>query len=187
MLLIRDFRILHLVAIILTIFGSTATAADKDSDQKEIKVAGIIIAKQGNTLTVKVDGDEEPTQYVLGAEPDKKVAESLKGIFDASRVQITYKTVGDTRQLITIKKQVLKTAGTVTGTVEKVYNDFWVEVKPKNGLADAYAPNVANFKNKDFMEKLKGLKKGDTVTIKFTTDFERHRIESLRKHDNPQS
>jgi hypothetical protein len=31
------------------------------------------------------------------------------------------------------------------------------------------------------MAMLRGLKKGDAVTIQFTTDFERHRILSLRK------
>lgn len=30
------------------------------------------------------------------------------------------------------------------------------------------------------MEKLRGLKAGDSVTITFTTDFERHRIKTMR-------
>jgi hypothetical protein len=83
--------------------------------------------------------------------------------------------------LVSIKRQILKASGTVTGNVVKVYNDFWVEVKPKGGVADAYAPG-ANFNDKDFMEKLKGLKEGDSVTITFITDFERHRITTLRKN-----
>ena len=69
----------------------------------------------------------------------------------------------------------------MTGTVVKVYNNFWVEVKPRNGLADAYAPG-ANYNDKAFMEKLRGLKPGDSVTITFTTDGERHRILVLRKN-----
>ena len=32
------------------------------------------------------------------------------------------------------------------------------------------------------MAKLKALQPGESVTIKFTTDFERHRIVSLRKN-----
>jgi hypothetical protein len=76
-------------------------------------------------------------------------------------------------------KQILKSSGTITGTVGKVYNDFWVEVKPKDGLADAYAPG-ANYKDKEFMATLKGLKKGDSVTITFNTDGERHRILKMR-------
>jgi hypothetical protein len=33
------------------------------------------------------------------------------------------------------------------------------------------------------MAKLRGLKKGDSVTITFNTDFERHRILKLRVND----
>ena len=40
-----------------------------------------------------------------------------------------------------------------------VYNEFWLEVKPKDGPSDAYAPG-ANFADKEFMAKLKGLKPG---------------------------
>jgi len=42
----------------------------------------------------------------------------------------------------------------------------------------------ANYKDKEFMAKLKGLKKGDSVTIRFNTDFERHRILTLRVNDD---
>lgn len=69
----------------------------------------------------------------------------------------------------------------MTGRVVKVHNDFWVEVKPKNAVADAFAPG-ANYNDKEFMQKLKGLKPGDSVTITYYTDFERHRIKTLRKN-----
>ena len=157
--------------------ASVATAAGKDSST----VAGILIEKKDNWITVKADGEDEPIKYLIG-DSDKKLADALKSIFNASRVQLTYKKDGDSRQLLTIKKQVVKASGTVTGLVVKVYDNFWVEVKPKNGFADAYAPSAANFNNKDFMTKLKALQTGDSVTITFTTDFERHRIESMRKN-----
>ena len=83
--------------------------------------------------------EDEPVKYLIDGS-DKKVTESLKGIFNASRVQLTYKQEGETRQLTGMKKQVLKASGTITGNVVKVYNDFWVEVKPKSGVADAFAP-----------------------------------------------
>ena len=54
-----------------------------------------------------------------------------------------------------MKRQILKEKGTFTGIVVKVHNDFWVEVKPKTGLADAFAPG-GNFKDKEFMDRLKG-------------------------------
>jgi len=52
-------------------------------------------------------------------------------------------------------------------------------------LSDAFAPG-ANYNDKNFMALLKGLKKGDVVTIMFTTDSERHRIMALRKKWPPQ-
>jgi hypothetical protein len=82
---------------------------------------------------------------------------------------------------VSIKRHIIKQTGTITGEVIKVYNDFWVEVKPKTGLADAFAPG-ANYNDKEFMAKLKGLQPGDSVTITYTTDFERHRIQALRKN-----
>ena len=130
-------------------------------------------------LTVKADGEDEPVKYIVGKDADKKLVDALKSIFNASRVQLTYKKDGDARKLVSIKKQVLKTSGTVTGIIAKVYDNFWVEVKPANGATDAFAPSGPNYKNKEFMATLRGLQPGDVVTITFSTDFERHRIESL--------
>jgi hypothetical protein len=113
---------------------------------------------------------------------DKRLQEAFKIVFNASRVQLTYKEEGDSRRLVGIKRHILKASGTVTGEVVQVYNDFWVEVKPKTGLADAFAPGADNYKDKAFMEQLKGLRAGDPVTITFTTDFERHRIKTMRKN-----
>ena len=176
----RAFATLYFVVMLFTIMGSSPVVRAADNDP--VKVAGILIEKSDNSITVKGDGDEEPTKYLIGDGTDKKLTDSLKMIFGASRVQLTYKKDGDSRKLVSIKRQVLKATGTVTGTVVKVYNDFWVEVKPKTGVADAYAPSGTNYKNKEFMDQLKGLQKGDSVTITFTTDFERHRIETLRKN-----
>jgi hypothetical protein len=173
--------------LILTVLGlhSAGPAEDKDVSKQEGKVAGILIDRKDNWLTVKADGETEPVKYVIGDAIDKKLADALKGIFNASRVQLTYQQTGDSRQLVTIKRQVLRASGTVTGEIVKVYNDFWIEVKPKTGPPDAYAPGVTNYKDKEFMDQLKGLKPGDSVTIKFSTDFERHRIETLRKNGHP--
>jgi hypothetical protein len=172
---------LFCAALLFTILLSpaAATAAEKDGG----KVAGILIAKKDNWITVKADGEDEPVKYLVGKGTPKTLVVALKAVFNASRVQLTYKKDGGSRQLVSIKKQVLKASGTVTGIVVKVHDDFWVEVKPRNGLADAYAPNLTNYKNKDFMAKLRGLKKGDSVTITFNTDFERHRILRLRVND----
>jgi hypothetical protein len=165
----------------VTLFSSPSPGVAGGSDTKPTKVAGILIDKNADSLTVKADGEDEPVKYLINIK-DKKLALSLKVVFNASRVQLTYKMDGDARQLVTIKRQVLRQTGKVTGTVVKVYNDFWVEVKPKTGVSDAYAPSARNYKDKAFMEKLKGLKEGDSVTIQFTTDSERHRIVTLRKN-----
>jgi hypothetical protein len=165
--------------------ASVATASQKDAAQEDTKVAGILIEKKDKWITVKADGEDDPVKYLIN-DADKKVVEAMKGIFNASRVQLTYKKDGDSRQLAGIKRQVLKEKGKVTGVVVKVYDDFWVEVKPKDGPSDAFAPGVTNYKDKDFMAKLKGLKKGDSVTITFATDFERHRILTLQVNaDSP--
>jgi hypothetical protein len=181
--LVRIVVVLQSAFVLQSATWSTpiASAADQDAKPKEGKLAGILIEKKDNWITVKPDGEDEPIKYLVGDDPGKKVGEALKSIFNASRVQLTYKQDGDSRQLVSIKRQILKASGTVTGDVVKVYNDFWVEVKPKHGVADAFAPG-ANYNDKDFMEKLKGLKAGDSVTITFTTDFERHRIKTLRKN-----
>jgi hypothetical protein len=165
-------------ALLSAFLGSQtlARAGDKDGG----KVAGILIEKKDNWITVKADGEDEPVKYVIDKDSDKKIVDAMKSIFNASRVQLTYKKDGDARRVLTIKKQILKDKGTVTGTVVKVYDNFWVEVKPKDGLADAYAPNGTNYNNKEFMAALKGLKKGDSVTINFNTDGERHRILTMR-------
>jgi hypothetical protein len=179
----QGLLMLSCAVMLLTLLQSplVAPAAATHATQDETKVAGILIDKKDDWITVKADGDEEAVKYVVGN--DKKLTAAMKGIFNACRVQLTYKTVGDSRQLVGIKRQILKEKGTVTGTVVKVYNDFWVEVKPKDGLADAYAPG-ANYNDKEFMARLRGLKPGDSVTITFYTDFERHRILTLKINDD---
>jgi hypothetical protein len=161
-----------------TLLRSPAVAIAADA--KSGKAAGILIEKKEGWITVKADGEDEPVKYHIAKDADKKLLTALKEVFNASRVQVTYKGDDDSRQLVSIKKQVLKASGTVTGVVVKVYDDFWVEVKPKNGLSDAFAPGANNFQNKEFMAKLRGLKSGDSVTITFNTDGERHRIVTLR-------
>jgi hypothetical protein len=175
---------LFFAAVLITVRPSPpmAPASDKDTAKRTGKVAGILIDKRDDWITVKADGEEEPVKYLVGGTSDKKLAKALKTIFNASRVQLTYRTDGESRRLVSIKKQILKRSGIVTGVVVKVYNGFWVEVKPKSGPSDAYAPTAVNWNNKAFMEKLRGLKKGDSVTIKFNTDSERHRILTLRKN-----
>jgi len=176
------WAVLSLAAILLLAAPPLPAAwSAEGAAERGVKVAGILIDKKDDWIRVKADGEDEPVKYTIAAS-DKKLREALQAVFNACRVQLIYDKQGDSRRLAGIKRQILKASGTVTGNVVKVYYDFWVEVKPKSGVADAYAPGGDNFNDKAFMEKLKGLKKGDSVTIKFTTDFERHRIKTLRKN-----
>ncbi len=184
----RSLGFLTLVCTMLlfTIFRSPVLArpVKDDVDKNEGKVlAGILFDKKDNWLTVKADGDEAPVKYLINKD-DKILAAKLKNIFNAGRVQFKYKKDGDDKQLVDIGRQVLRAQGSITGTVVALHNDFWVEVKPKEGVADAFAPG-ANYNDKAFMAKLKALKPGDSVTIQYTTDGERHRILAMKLNDPP--
>ncbi len=145
-------------------------------------VSGIVIERQDDSLVVKADGESDPVAYRIDQPVDKKLSAALKAVFPVSRVQVAYKADGDSRRLVSVKKLIPKASGSVTGVVLKNYG-WWVEVKPKTGVAEGYAVHFPFDANKDMMNQLQSIQEGDTVTIQFTTDFERHRIESLRKAD----
>ena len=119
---------------------------------------------------------------ICGRPGYKQLQENFKSVFNSSRVQLSYKNEGDTRRLVHIQKQVLQDTGVVTGDVVKVYNKFWVEVKVGHGKTDAFASGPTNYKDQAVIDLLSGLQAGDSVTIAFNTDFERHRIVELRKN-----
>ncbi len=166
--------------LLLAVGSSRAMGQDTKPAKKSGKLSGVLISKSNDSIMVHVDKEEEPTKFTID-EKNKKQAAQLKGVFDGGRVQLTYKTEGDNRQLVGITRQVLQQTGTVTGTVVKVHNDFWFEVKLKSGLYEGFAPNGRNYKDKAFMDRLKALQSGDTVTVQFTTDGERHRIVAFKK------
>ena len=163
---------------------SRAWAEDKVAAKDGGHVAGILIDKKDDWISVKADGDDEPVKYQTGGAADKTLSETLKTLFTVSRVELTYKTDGESRKLVSIKRHVAKATGTVTGEVVKNYG-WWIEVKPKSGVSDGYACNFPFEKNKETMEKLKELQPGDSVTISFATDLERHRIQTLHKNAAP--
>ena len=145
-----------LVLLAAPLLNPAASAADKDPKKEGGKVAGILIDKKDDRISVKADGEDEPVEYLTGDASDKKLAEALKTLFTVSRVQLTYKTEGESRKLVSIKRHVPKATGKVTGEVIKNYG-WWIEVKPKNGVSDGYACNFPFDKNKDVMEQLKEL------------------------------
>jgi hypothetical protein len=76
----RAFLKLPCAIVLLTALSSNpiATAADKDASKEGGKVAGILIDKKDDWITVKADGEDEPVKYLIGGDPGKKVAESMK-------------------------------------------------------------------------------------------------------------
>jgi len=144
------------------------------------KIAGILIDRKDRTLTIRADGDDDPAKYVLPAKPDAKLAAALKGLFNVQRVQITYKTDGNEREITSLVRQPGKANGTLTGIVIAVHDNFWVEVKPANGPPEGFASGAPD-KSKDIVAVLKTLEKGDTVTLRWYSDFERHRIVAIQK------
>jgi hypothetical protein len=176
-------NLLMVVMVITTVLPSrNGPAAEQAASRKETRVAGILFDfdRKAGWLTVKADGEDQPVMYWIDP-ADRNLERMLKTVFNAARVQLSYRADGEKRRLAAIKRQVLKASGTVTGVVVNVHDGFWIELKPRNGLADAYAPG-ANYNDSAFMARLRALKPGDSVTIRYTTDFERHRIEALRKN-----
>jgi hypothetical protein len=155
-----------------------AFGADRPKDAKDgkpISAAGIMTDTKGESITIWTDGEDEPVTYLLADRFDKK---TLQGIFTISRVRFAYTKDGDSRKLLAIRKERPLAGGTVTGTV-LFSNDFWLVVKPKAGPPDGYALGAAPENAGLLGKRLKAVQKGDTVTLRFHTDFERHRIDAL--------
>ncbi len=144
------------------------------------KVAGILIQRDKQTLLVRPDGEDEPVKYQLPDSPGPKLKAALQGLFTVQRVQLTYRKVGDAREVTGLVRQPGKAGGTVTGKVIAVHDNFWVEVKPSKGPPEGFAAGAPD-QSRPVLEALKTLQTGDTVTIRYYTDFERHRIVSIRK------
>ena len=155
-------------------------AADSPKDAKPAKpitAAGVLT--DNKAAMIWVDGEDAPTKFALAEGFDKSTfgfPPKGKAVFVPDRVQFTYIKGDDGNKVLTMRRAKTPLKGTVTGEVQ-FSNDFWVAVKPKNGPLDGYA---ISWPPGSMVAKLKALKKGDRVTIKFYTDVERHRIESLQ-------
>ena len=155
----------------------------KPAPSKKVIATGIYVDRKdnkGDLLTFMADGEEEPRNYTLeGA--NNKTLKAMKNIFPASRMKIAYKEDGDVRHVVGVEKIVGKPTGVFVGEVMFVKGNFWVAVKPKHGPPDAFALGSDPRKGGRIVETLKSLKKGDVVAIRYTTDFERHRIADIQK------
>ena len=173
--------VLSLIALLSAAgLESGAAGADKDAPPKSGgTVSGIVMEKRDASIQVKLDNQEKPVTYSIDRS-NKPLLKALGLIFPVARVRLVYKTSSDTQQLVSIRKTGTTGVGTVTGKVLATHG-WWVEVKPRKGPPEGYAATYPKEQWKATEEKIKELKKGDTVVISYFTDFERHRITSIRK------
>ncbi|MGO8753032.1 MAG: hypothetical protein ACLQNE_44385 [Thermoguttaceae bacterium] len=160
--------------------GVIAADSPKDANpDKPVSAVGVLTDNKANVATIWVDGEDVPTKFALAEEFDKNTfgfPPKGKGVFVPDRVRFTYIKGDDGNKLLTMQRAKTPLKGTVSGEVQ-FSNDFWVAVKPKNGPLDGYA---ISWPPGSMVARLKALKKGDRVTLKFFTDVERHRIETLQ-------
>jgi hypothetical protein len=160
-------------------FLATVDGQGKDDKKDSGILSGIVMDRNDKKLVLKVDGQDEPVEFPFDKN-DNKLAKSLKGIFSVARVKVAYKTVDGAKQVVGIEKVGGKATGTITGTVLATH-DWWIELKPKVGPPDGFACTYPKELWDATKATIKQLQKDDVVTIDYYTDFERHRIKSIRK------
>lgn len=164
-----------------------ASGAGDEPARQSGTVWGLVAEKQDSWIAVKADGEDRPVKYVLGEQVNPRLRNDLKAIFVVARVQVTYRMNQAERELVGIKKAKGRATGTVTGVVVENHG-WWLEVKPRTGPTDGYAVNFpfgqddaeVRAAKEALMARVKALAKGDVVTIRYFTDFERHRIDGLQ-------
>ena len=170
------------IVLAVALSAGSVIAADSPKDPKlgkPIAAVGVLTDNKADFAMIWVDREDAPTKFAFAEGFDKNTfgfPPKCKGVFVPDRVQFTYIKNDDGNKVLTMQRDKTPLKGTVTGEVQ-FSNDFWVAVKPKNGPLDGYA---ISWPPGDMVARLKALKKGDRVTIRFHTDVERHRIEALQ-------
>ena len=153
--------------------GADAKAPDKKPELKpEGVTSGLMTDFKKEYMVVQLDDQDEPIQFYFT--PGMSIQTLTKqGIFPCNRINFKYKTDGNDKIVLAAEKLGGRSGGIAIGTVIKVYNDFWVSIKPTNGdMIEGFALGG----NAQIKPILHSLNPGDLVAIKYTTDFERHRI-----------
>jgi len=170
------------IVLAVALLASGVILADSPKDAKpgkHISAMGVLTDNKPDFAMIWVDGEDAPTKFTLAEGFDKNTfgfPPKCKGVFVSDRVQFTYTKGDGGNKVLAMHRARTPLKGTVTGEVQ-FSNDFWVAVKPKNGPLDGYA---ISWPPGSMVAGLKALKKGDVVTIRFHTDVERHRIETLQ-------
>ncbi|HSU67940.1 MAG TPA: hypothetical protein VLJ39_13780, partial [Tepidisphaeraceae bacterium] len=164
--------------VLLGISGSVRGegSAGKPAAPAKGTAGGLLVDAKDDGLIVQIDNEQEPTKFLYDGAITKD-AILKRGIFNVDRVNLKYKADGDDRKLTAVEKVPGRATGVVVGQVIKVYNNFWVAVKPNGGgMIEGFALNWPPEKFKQSHELIKTLQPGDTVSLKYASDFERHRI-----------
>jgi hypothetical protein len=169
------FSLLLLLGV--SLLAGVVRGDQKDSDKKgplkpEGVASGLMTDFKDNYMMVQLDDQEEPIKFIFG--PGLSIpAITKQGIFPCNRINFKYKTEGDDKKVLAAEKLAGRPNGVVIGKAIKVYNNFWVSVKPTNGgMIEGFALGAS----KGPADVLKTVNPGDLVAIKYATDFERHRI-----------
>jgi hypothetical protein len=170
----------------ISLLQGIGRADAKDPEQKaELKpegvASGLMTDFKDGYMIVQLDNQEAPIKFLFG--PGITIPTLTKqGIFPCNRINFKYKTEGDDKKVLGAEKVPGRQSGIVIGKVIKVYNDFWVSVKPQAGMIEGFALGGSS---KDAAAILKSLKPDDLVAIKYITDFERHRIVQIETKPAP--
>jgi len=175
-----------LLLLCISLLPGIGHADPKAPDQKaglkpEGLASGLMTDFKEGYMIVQLDDQDEPIKFLFG--PGMTIPTLTKsGVFPCNRINFKYKTDGDDKKVLAVEKVPGRQTGIVIGKAIKVYNDFWVSVKPQNGMIEGFALGA---NGKAIGEVLKTVKPGDLVAIKFTTDFERHRIVDMEVKPAP--
>jgi hypothetical protein len=150
---------------------------------------GILVSKDKNSISVLVDGSEEPMRFTphwRGGNPkdgggfDKKMVVRLKELIISNRVRVKWEYEERHRvldvQVLTPKSK----RGTVQGTVVNKGKNH-VDVKPSDGgPIERYLPHWrGNGLDKDVLRQIAPLEIGQKVSVRWEYD-ERKRVVSIR-------
>ncbi len=170
------------IVLAAALLAGGVIAADSSKDAKPgkpIAAVGVLTDNKANVAMIWVDGEDAPAKFALAEGFDKNTfgfPPKGRGVFVPDRVRFTYVKGDGGNKVLAMQKAKTPLKGTVTGEV-RFSNDFWVAVKPEHGPLDGYA---ITWPPGNMVARLKALKKGDRVTVRFRTDVERHRIEALQ-------
>ncbi len=179
--------------------GVTRAAEEQEKPQKAApgakpqhgRVTGILLAKDDKSITIKAEGEQEPTRYLLPAPGGSKtdVRAAVKGIFVPNLVAMEWE--GQDEPVVTAIAPIVPKhrTGVTTGTIvaQASGKENYIEVKPAGrGFTERYwppfvgnsRPSLGGF-DKQVIETIAKLKVGDRVRVGWYCD-ERKRAAQVK-------